>query len=105
MAYGSFQTFAASANLLIKPFGASDLDISVAAICLILFGTVGAVISSLILKKHRCFKLILRTCCLGALTSIILLAIQLVTVESPALIKLNVGILGLFLTPIIPTSY
>jgi len=105
LVYGSFQTFASSANLLIKPFGASDLDISLAAICLILLGTVGAVVGSIILKKYRCYKLIFRTCCVGALVCIILLAIQLATIDSVALVKLNVGVLGFFLTPIIPVCY
>ena len=48
--YGSFQTFASSANLLIKPFGATDLDISIAAIFLIIFGAIGAILSSIYLK-------------------------------------------------------
>ncbi len=103
--YGSFQTFAASANLLIKPYGASDIDISFAAIGLIVLGTIGAVISSIILKKYRCFKLILRACGIGALTCIILFAIQLLTIESVLLVQINVAILGFFLTPIIPVSY
>ncbi len=46
-----------------------------------------------------------RVCCVGALICIILLAIQLVTIESVTLIKINVAILGLFLTPIIPICY
>ena len=105
MIYGSFQTFAASANLLIKPFGATDIDISIAAICLIVLGTIGAVIGSIVLKKYRCYKLILRVCAVGALTCIILFAIQLLTIESVILIQINVAVLGFFLTPIIPVSY
>ena len=46
-----------------------------------------------------------KVCCVGSLISIILLAIQLVTIESTTLLKINVGILGLFLTPIIPICY
>ena len=42
---------------------------------------------------------------MGALVCIILLAVQLVTIDSVSLIKLNVGMLGFFLTPIIPTCY
>jgi drug/metabolite transporter (DMT)-like permease len=103
--YGSFQTFATSANLLIKPFGASDIDISIAAVCLILLGTLGAVIGSIIIKKYRCYKLVLRVCCVGSLACIIFFAIQLLTIDSIRLIQVNVGVLGFFLTPIIPVSY
>lgn len=105
MIYGSFQTFASSANLLIKPFGASNLDISMAAIMLILFGTVGAVLGSFYLKKTREYRRLFRFCSLGALSLIIMLAFQLIAIDSVALIKINVGVIGFFLTPIIPTSY
>jgi MFS-type transporter involved in bile tolerance (Atg22 family) len=103
--YGSFQTFASSANLLIKPFGANDIDISIAALCLIFFGAVGAVLSSLYLKKHRKYRRIFRTCCIGSLVSLICLAFQLAVIQQMFLIKINIGILGFFLTPIIPLSY
>lgn len=103
--YGSFQTFASSANLLIKPFGASNRDISVAAVMLILLGSVGAVLGSFYLKKTGQYRRLFRFCCLGALSLIVLLALQLIALDSVALIQLNVGILGFFLTPIIPTSY
>ena len=103
--YGSFQTFASSANLLIKPFGASNLDISIAAICLIIFGATGAILGSIYLKKTRAFRRMFRFYTVGACVCIILLTIQLGTINSITLIKISVGILGFFITPIIPTSY
>ena len=105
MLYGSFQTFAASANLLIKPFGVTDLDISIAAIFLILFGTVGAILSSIYLKKTRKYRRVFIFCCLGSLLSISTLVLQLILLKSPLLMKLNVGLLGFFITPIVPMSY
>ena len=103
--YGSFQTFAASANLLIKPFGATDLDISIAAIFLIIFGAIGAIISSIYLKKTRKYRRVFIFCCFGSLLSISVLVFQLIVLNSPLLMKFNVGILGFFITPIVPMSY
>ena len=103
--YGSFQTFASSANLLIKPFGASDLDISIAAIGLIIFGTIGAILSSIYLKKTRKYRRIFIICCVGSVSCISLLVLQLITIKNITLVKLNVAILGFFITPIVPMSY
>ena len=50
--YGSFQCFASSANLLIKNFGVSDIDIAIAAVFMIVFGSTGAILGSLYLKKY-----------------------------------------------------
>ena len=105
MVYGSFQTFASSANLLIKPFGATDIDISLAAVMLICCGVVGAVLASLYLKKYRNYRLVFRVCFVGAAFLTIFLAFQLGVIQSVTMIKINVGLMGLFITPIIPTSY
>lgn len=83
-----------------------DIEISIAAILLIFFGATGAVLSSLYLKKTKQHKRIFRFCCLGALIWIIVLAVQLLlgSIKS-ILIQFNVGLLGFFITPIIPISY
>lgn len=76
-----------------------------AAIMLILFGTVGAVLGSFYLKKTSAYRRLFRFCCLGALSMIVVLFLQLMIIDVVPLVQINVGVLGFFLTPIIPTSY
>jgi len=105
MIYGTFQTFASSANFVIKPFGYTDLQISMAAVFLIIMGTIGAVLSSLYLKRTRKYKKVITICTIGATSTMLLLIIQLHILPHPFFTSSVVAMLGFFVTPIVPISY
>jgi preprotein translocase subunit Sss1 len=79
--------------------------ISLSAVALILFGAVGAVISSLFIKRTRNYKFLLTVLTFTTTGTLILFALQLYILPTAALSIIVVGVIGFFVVPVIPTSY
>jgi FLVCR family feline leukemia virus subgroup C receptor-related protein len=103
--YGSFLIFGGSANFLIKPFGFADLSISIAAVGLILFGTVGAIIGSIFIKKTGKYKLLITITTFTASGMLAVMVFQLLILPAAGLTMLVVAVIGLFVVPVVPASY
>ena len=105
MFYGTFLIFGSSANFLIKPFGFSDITISLAAVGLIIFGAVGAVLGSIFLKRTRRYKVLITVTTFSAAGMLTVMIFQLLILPVPALTMLIVAVIGFFVVPVVPTSY
>ena len=103
--YGTFFIFAASANFLIKPFGFSDLAISLSAVALIVLGAVGAVLSSVFIKKTKNYGLLIRVLTFSAAGGLILMLLQLFIVPKAGITIIILGIVGFFVVPVVPITY
>ena len=103
--YGSFQIFGSISNFLIKPFGYKDLTISLSAVSLILLGAVGAVVSSIFIKRTRNYKLLITATTFAGTGIMILLVCQLFIIPNAFITIAIVGCLGFVVIPVIPNSY
>jgi FLVCR family MFS transporter 7 len=90
---------------LIKPFGYTDIQISIAAILLIVFGAVGAVLASLYLNRTQKYKKTIMICTIGACSTLILFGLQLHFFPTVYVMVCFVALMGFFVVPIIPLSY
>lgn len=103
--YGSFLVFGSSANFLIKPFGFTDIIISLSAVGLIIFGTVGAVLGSIFIKRTRQYKILITVTTFAACGTLIALILQLFIIPVPGITIVIVAVIGFFVVPVVPTSY
>ncbi len=94
-----------SGNFLIKPFGFSDLAISLSAVALILLGAVGAIISSLFIKRTKNYSLLIRILTFSASGGLILMLLQMYILPKAAITVIIVGLIGFFVVPMVPTTY
>lgn len=105
MFYGTFLIFGASANFLIKPFGYSDATISLAAVGLIVFGTVGAIVSSIYIKRTRNYKKMITFTSFTACALLLALTIQLFIIPLSGITMIIVALIGFNVVPIVPATY
>ena len=97
--------FGSSANFLIKPFGYSDITISLAAVGLIVFGTIGAILSSIYIKKTRNYKRMITFTTFTACGFLLILTLQLFIIPAPGLTMIIVALIGFNVVPIVPATY
>ena len=105
LVYGTFQVFGTGANFLIKPFGYTDIEISISAVSLILLGTVGAIVFSVIVKRTGEHKKVINVINFSAVGVMLLLGMQLMIIPNPVITVFIVGGLGFVVFPLLPLSY
>jgi hypothetical protein len=103
--YGTFLIFATSGNFLIKPFGFSDLAISLSAVALIVLGAVGAIISSLYIRKTKNYSSLVKVLTFSASGGLIVMLLQLYTFPKAGITIIIVGLVGFVVVPMVPTTY
>jgi predicted MFS family arabinose efflux permease len=103
--YGTLITFAVNSNFIFKPYGYSDLLISVNTVILMVFGIIGSILLSLYLKKTLNYRRALLTMVLGSALMMILLTIWMNTVKQKVITTFIVGMLGLAGNPIVTLCY
>ena len=103
--YGTFLIFGSSSNFLVKPFGLSDVFISLSAVSLILFGAVGAILSSIFIKRTKKYKILITIATFSSSGALTLLIVFLFVFKSEGLMLICSGLVGFFVVPIVSTSY
>lgn len=103
--YGTFLIFGSSSNFLIKVFNYSDLMISLAAVGLILFGAVGAIISSIFIKKTRKYKMMITVTTFSATAFLLLMTMELLIAPVDFITLIITAFVGFFVVPVVPASY
>lgn len=103
--YGTFFIFASVSNFLIKPFGLSDVMISLSAVGLIVVGAVGAILSSVYIKRTRNYRKLIKILTLATSLLMTVFTLQCFILPSPPLTVFLVAFLGLFVVPIVPITY
>ena len=91
-------------NQLLKPYGYSPSESSIAGVIFILSGLFGSFSMGYFLDRKRRYLLTLRVVCFGSLLTAIAFAFTLPT-QNKFIIGSNVGACGFFLLPIIPVGY
>jgi FLVCR family MFS transporter 7 len=102
---GSFQTFTTAANFILKPYGYTDIQITICAILLIIFGVIGAILASLYIKKTGAYKRVITITTIGVCLSLLGAFISLAFIKIVAIISIMFVLIGFFLTPIVPITY
>lgn len=105
MFYGTFLIFGSSSNFLIKVFDYSDLMISLAAVGLILFGAVGAIISSIFIKKTKKYKMMITVATFSATAFLLLMTMELLIAPVDFITLIITAFVGFFVVPVVPASY
>ena len=103
--YGTLLSLSSTTNLLLSPYGFSNLEISLFAIALIISGLVGSIAGSFYIKRTLKYKLLIR---ILPLISVILLAftyLMLNAFPNIALMYIFMILVGFLFTPMIPISY
>jgi drug/metabolite transporter (DMT)-like permease len=79
--------------------------ISLAAVGLILMGTVGAIIGSIFIKKTRKYKMMITVTTFASMGILALMTFQLLIVPVDFLTLIIVCFVGFFVVPVVPASY
>lgn len=91
-------------NFLIKPFGFTNLEISIIGALFILCGLVSSVIFPILIEKYHWYNRLMRIICFGAFIFCSLSLIAL-PIKSYAMTLLTVGLMGFFVIPTMPVAY
>lgn len=105
LGYGTFITFAANSNFIIKPYDYSDIQIAVNGVLLMVVGTAGAILFSLYIKRTYNYKLALKVTSFGALVMLLILCLWLNTANVKAVTAIIIAVMGFVVTPIVPICY
>lgn len=81
------------------------MAISLSAVSMIILGAVGAIISSLFIKKTKNYSLLIRILTFSASAGLIIMLLQLYTLPKAGITIIIVGLVGFFVVPIVPTTY
>lgn len=110
--YGTLLTFAAIVNFLFKPYGFSDVNMTIIQIQISLFGigmlfcgVAGSIMLSLYVKKTLKYRFVFQVCTGAALVITILTTLMLNTKPSVFLSLVCVSFMGFLVTPILPLTY
>jgi predicted MFS family arabinose efflux permease len=103
--YGTLLSFTSTVNLQMKPYGYTDVQISLFALILIIMGVCGSIIWSLYLKKSTNYKFTIRAIPTISLIFMTLICIFLSLKAPVAIIFIFGGAIGFSITPILPISY
>ena len=102
---GSFLSFGANSNLILKPYGYTDMQIALLAIVLLVSGVTGAVVVSIYIKKTLNYGVVIRTIPLLGIILVIILILCLNLINYFGVLVIVGLFVGSIITPIIPISF
>lgn len=103
--YGVPLSFISVINLLFKPYGLEDLQISAFTIVIVLLGMVGSLCASVYIKLTLKYGFALKVIATMSLISMLLICAALSWEWGYAVVLMMGGVLGLSYGPIVPISY
>lgn len=81
------------------------MAISLGAVALIVLGAVGAVLSSVFIKKTKNYGLLIKVLTFSASGGLVLMLLQLFTLPKAGITIIILGVIGFFVVPVVPITY
>lgn len=103
--YGTILSFGSLTNLIMKPYGFSNIQLSIFAIFLLLSGVVGAVCWTFYLKKSLNYRFCIRVITIFSVISMIIICIVLNSIPNLVVVIIFGSVVGFSVTPLMPISY